>query len=85
MSDVDTAMMLDLEKKITNRIREQIDMCVHGFSGPANLILNPDGYIDTRVIHDRLVSDIIQIATHKLLNDHTFLRTLKYKLENIYE
>lgn len=84
MSDVDAVMMMELEKKITNRIREQVHLCVHGFVKGQPLTYTTDGYVDTMNIHTALTYDMSFSVKERILNDPSFINAIRDKLLNDY-
>lgn len=90
MSDVDVVMALDLERKITNRIREEFVRCVHGLEkieaggiGP----LTEDGLISVEDIHHNLVDDlshsVLARVRAELFTNPSVLTELKLRMKDL--
>ena len=90
MSDVDAVMLLELENKITNRIREEFVKCVHGIEDVTHLgKYTKDGLIDVNNVHMALVDDmsesVLALVRAKLFTNKSVIAELKMRLKNLEE
>jgi len=90
MSDVDVVMALDLERKITNRIREEFVRCVHGLEKLEAGGIGPfteDGFISVDEIHRNLVDDlsnsVLARVRAELFTNPSVLTELKLRMKDL--
>ncbi len=73
----DAAMLLELEEKITRRIREQIYLVMHGHEAKPGAVTGP---LDASIMRSALVSSLIN-------NPHfvtEFTKKIGAKMANVY-
>lgn len=90
MSDVDIVMALDLERKITNRIREEFVRCAHGLEKLEASELGPfteDGLISVNDVHRNLVDDlshsVLARVRAELFTNPSVLTELKLRMKDL--